>query len=157
MKKTLFSLVLTAIIFSFVSCSEKKDQEGDPALYAEANEIHQSSLDIREEIMELEKALKENDISNEEIKDLLKAWDKDIIEVPGYEHSHDDEEQRKYHVHNPMKPFSDEEHLEYQKLMHKEIVEIREKIHLILSDKSNLEVEEEDREVMDEVTPPVEP
>lgn len=146
-----------AFALSVVSCSQQKDQDGDPAIYAEANEIHQSSLDIREEILELEKTLKENGIENDDIKDLLKAWDKDIIEVPGHEHSHDDEHQRDYHVHNPMKPFSDAEHLEYQKIMYEEIVEIKNKIHEILLEKSNKEEEQEgDRDVIDEVTDPEE-
>ncbi|PRY90433.1 hypothetical protein [Mongoliibacter ruber] len=155
MKKVIFSVLSATLFLSVISCSEKKDQEGDPALYAEANEIHQSSLDLREEIMELEKTLKENDIEISEIKDLLKVWDKDIIEVPGYEHSHDDEHQRKYHVHNPMKTFSDEEHLEYQKVMHQEIMDIRNKIHEILLEKSN-KSDEEDRDLLEEVTDPEE-
>jgi DNA-binding transcriptional MerR regulator len=151
MRKVLFSLLTGFIALSVVSCSQQKEQEGDPAIYAEANEIHQSSLDIREELMEMEKTLKESGIKHDEIKELLKAWDKDIIEVPGYEHSHDDEHQRKYHVHNPMKPFNDEEHLEYQKIMHQEIVDIREKINEILAEKVN---EEEDPSVLEEATDP---
>lgn len=105
--------------------------------------------------MELEKTLKEYGVEYDEIKDLLKVWDKDIIEVPGYEHSHDDEHERKYHVHNPMKEFSDEEHLEYQKVMHQEIVEINAKIQEILLEEST-KTEEEDRNLLDEVTDPEE-
>ena len=75
----------------------------------------------------------EEEIDYSLLKDALKTWDKDIIEVPGFEHSHDDEHQRKYHVHNPSKPFSDVEHLEYQKMMHEEIVGIHEKMNRLLS------------------------
>jgi hypothetical protein len=63
-----------------------------------------------------------------ELNVALKTWDKDIIEVPGMGHSHDDEHQRKYHVHNPPKQFSDEEHLHYQKMMYEEILDIHQRM-----------------------------
>jgi len=120
------------LLFSFVvslalSCSGKKEVEGDPKIYGEANAYLQKSLDLREEITGFEKQLKESGTDYSELKEELKTWDKDIIEVPGFEHSHDDEHQREYHVHNPMKPFKDSEHLDYQKVMHAEIAQLHEK------------------------------
>ncbi|PSL07406.1 hypothetical protein [Cecembia rubra] len=130
-------LLLASALFSF--CSGHKHEHRDiTAELIEANQIHQKSLDIREEIMDLEKSLKEGEIDYSEIKEELKIWDKDIIEVPGFEHSHDHDhegEHRKYHVHNPMKQFSDAEHLEYQKVMHAEIEEIAEKMKYLLAPK----------------------
>jgi len=98
----------------------------------EANEFHQKSLDIREELMEIEKQLKDAGIDYSALKDELKTWDKDIIEVPGFEHSHDDEHERKYHVHNALKPFQDNEHRDYQKVMYEEIVQIQEQMKILL-------------------------
>lgn len=146
--KTLKSTLI--LLFSaglMASCGQGNKVEGNPEIYAEANEYHQKSLDLREEILELEKQVKEAGIDYSELKDQLKTWDKDIIEVPGYEHAHDDHEshdhehgeaheghkERKYHVHNPSKPFSDTEHLDYQKVLHEEIVLIHEKFKRLLS------------------------
>jgi hypothetical protein len=129
--KNLFHLIVFSLIISFAfSCSGKKEVEGDPKIYAEANDYLQKSLDLREEITEIEKQLKESGIDYSDLKEELKTWDKDIIEVPGHEHSHDDEHQRDYHVHNPMKPFKDSEHLDYQKVMHAEMVQLHEKFKL---------------------------
>lgn len=119
-----------ALISSFVfSCSSgKSDKKEITPELIEANEYHQRSLDIREELMQVEKQLKAADIDYTSLKDELKIWDKDIIEVPGFEHSHDDEHQRDYHVHNAMKPFNDKEHLDYQKMMYEEIVNLSEQM-----------------------------
>jgi hypothetical protein len=126
MNKLINALFLVFSISSLISCSSNKSKEITAELI-EANEYHQKSLDIREELMGIEKQLKAADIDYSELKDELKIWDKDIIEVPGFEHSHDDEHQRDYHVHNPMKPFNDQEHLDYQKMMYEEILAIHEK------------------------------
>jgi hypothetical protein len=127
MKNLSHLLIFSFILFITISCSGKKEVEGDPEIYAEANVYLQKSLDLREEITLFEKQIKESNIDYTELKDELKTWDKDIIEVPGFEHSHDDEHGREYHVHNPMKPFKDSEHLDYQKVMHAEIVQLHEK------------------------------
>lgn len=133
MKYSVLASALMIVAICLASCSEKKSDEGDPEVYFQANEVHQNSLDLREEIMDMEKSLKEADIDFSALKDELKIWDKEIIEVPGYEHSHDDGEyHRKYHVHNRMKPFSDQEHLEYQKSMHEEIKELHESFRRLL-------------------------
>ena len=119
-----------------IACSGNKHEHREiTAELEEANKIHQSSLDLREEIMEMEKSLRDSETDYSSLKEELKIWDKDIIEVPGFEHSHDDEHQRKYHVHNPSKPFSDVEHLEYQKIMNEEIKAIHEKMTLLLTPK----------------------
>jgi hypothetical protein len=126
--KNLYHLLLFSLVASFaLSCSGKKEVEGDPKIFEEANGYLQKSLDLREEITGFEKQLKESGTDYSELKEELKTWDKDIIEVPGFEHSHDDEHQREYHVHNPMKPFKDTEHLDYQKVMHAEIAQLHEK------------------------------
>jgi len=145
MKNTTRISVLFVLSLFYFQCSGHKHEEREITQeLEEANAIHQKSLDIREELMELEKALKEAEIEYTEVKDLLKIWDKDIIEVPGFEHSHDHDDdhgddhgayERKYHVHNPMKPFSDPEHLEYQKVMHDEILEIQERMRVLLAEK----------------------
>jgi hypothetical protein len=127
MNKLINALFLVFSISSLISCSSNKSKEITAELI-EANEYHQKSLDIREELMEIEKQLKAADIDYSELKDELKIWDKDIIEVPGFEHSHDDEHQRDYHVHNPMKPFNDQEHLDYQKMMYEEIGNLSEQM-----------------------------
>ncbi len=120
----LITPLLFILVLSFACNPGTKEREGDPEVYAEANEIHQRSLDLREEITEIEKELKAKQVDYSQEKEALKAWDKDIIEVPGHEHSHEDAHQRDYHVHNPMKEFSDVEHLEYQRVMHNEIIDI---------------------------------
>lgn len=127
MKKYSHLLILGFVLIMAISCSGKKEAEGDPKIYAEANDYLQKSLDLREEISGFEKQIKESNIDYSELKEELKIWDKDIIEVPGFEHSHDDEHGREYHVHNPMKPFKDSEHLDYQKVMHAEIAQLHEK------------------------------
>lgn len=130
--KNLFNLLLFGFIVSFAfSCSGKKEVEGDPKIYAEANDYLQKSLDLREEVSVFEKQLKDAGIDYSDLKEELKAWDKDIIEVPGFEHSHDDEHHRDYHIHNPMKPFKDTEHLDYQKVMHAEIAQLYEKFKVL--------------------------
>lgn len=141
--KLSFHMVLSVAFLA--ACSQGKKIEGNPEIYAEANEYHQKSLDLREEILDLEKKVKDAGIDYSELKDQLKIWDKDIIEVPGFEHSHDDHDdhdhgdhheghkERKYHVHNPSKAFSDAEHLDYQKVMHEEIVVIHQKFLRLLS------------------------
>lgn len=141
-----FLLLTASALFTYCSGNKHEHREITAEL-KEANEIHQKSLDIREEIMDLEKSLRDAEIDYSEIKEELKIWDKDIIEVPGFEHSHDHDhehegEHRKYHVHNPMKPFSDAEHLEYQKIMYQEIQEISEKMKLLLVPKVMDETEE---------------
>jgi DNA gyrase/topoisomerase IV subunit A len=136
MKRSLkysFYLLISAVM---IACSGNKHEHREiTAELEEANKIHQSSLDLREEIMEIEKSLRDSETDYSSLKEELKTWDKDIIEVPGFEHSHDDEHQRKYHVHNPGKPFSDVEHLEYQKIMNEEIRAIHEKMTLLLTPK----------------------
>jgi hypothetical protein len=127
MKNLIFPATLIMLFIFSCSSSKSDEREITPELI-EANEYHQRSLDIREELMEVEKQLKAAEIDYSELKDELKIWDKDIIEVPGFEHSHDDEHQRDYHVHNAMKPFNDQEHLDYQKVMYEEIAALSEKI-----------------------------
>ncbi|GHB28340.1 hypothetical protein [Mongoliitalea lutea] len=135
MKKQ-FTHVFFIIIFTLtIACSSEKNEGDNSEIYTEANVYHQSSLDAREEIMEIEKLLKEREIDFSELKEELKIWDKEIIEVPGFEHSHDDEFQRKYHVHNRMKPFSAEEHLEYQKVMNAEIKTLLDSFKLLTVEK----------------------
>lgn len=134
MRRRIIPFLLLTVPAFFTFCSGHKHEHREiTAELKEAQAIHQKSLDIREEIMDLEKSLREAEIDYSEIKEELKIWDKDIIEVPGFEHSHDhDAEHRKYHVHNPMKPFSDAEHLEYQKIMYQEIQGISEKMKFLL-------------------------
>lgn len=120
----LFTPLLFILVLSFACNSGTKEREGDPEIYAEANEVHQRSLDLREEITTIENELKAKQVDYSQEKEQLKTWDKDIIEVPGHEHSDEDGHQRSYHVHNSMKDFSDVEHLEYQRVMHNEIVGI---------------------------------
>ncbi|UJP64214.1 hypothetical protein [Mongoliitalea daihaiensis] len=135
MKQITFSNLVVLIAMFLVACSSEKKEEDNEEIYVEANVYHQSSLDAREEIMEIEKVLKELGIEYADLKEELKIWDKEIIEVPGFEHSHDDEFQRKYHVHNRMKPFSAEEHLEYQKAMNAEIKTLFDSFRLLTVEK----------------------
>ncbi|MCL6258186.1 hypothetical protein M3O96_03755 [Aquiflexum sp. TKW24L] len=130
--KNLSNLVLFGLVISVaIACSGKKEVEGDPAIYAEANDYLQKSLDLREEITGFEKQVKASNIDYSDLKEELKTWDKDIIEVPGHEHSHDDDHAREYHIHNPIKPFKDSEHLDYQKVMHAEIIQLHEKFKIL--------------------------
>jgi hypothetical protein len=125
-------LFLSLSILVFFSCSSNRSDETPSETLVKANEYHQQSLDLREEVMEIEKKLQETGNDYRELNVELKTWDKDIIEVPGMEHSHDDTH-RKYHVHNPPKQMTDEEHLNYQKMMYDEILEIRQKMVRISS------------------------
>jgi hypothetical protein len=132
MKNLLF--LCSILCLSIIACNSKSSGNGTPnETLTEANQIHQSSLDLREEIMDLEKQLKESQVDYSAVKENLKIWDKDIIEVPGFEHSHDDAHQRKYHVHNAMKPLADSEHLAYQKMMYTEIQQIHEQLQRLLA------------------------
>ncbi len=127
--KRILSLAFLITSMMWIACSSNRSENETPSeTLIKANEFHQQSLDLREEVMQLEIRLKENEIDYEELKDELKIWDKDIIEVPGMEHSHEDTHQRKYHVHNPPKQFTDEEHFNYQEMMYDEIFEIRQKM-----------------------------
>jgi polyribonucleotide nucleotidyltransferase len=130
MKNALFLTIV--VLISGFGCNSKSNESISDAL-VEANQVHQDALDLREEIMDFEKQLKENEVDYAGVKENLKIWDKDIIEVPGFEHSHDDEHQRRYHVHNAMKPMSDNEHLEYQKMMFAEIQQIHEQLQRLLA------------------------
>ncbi|WP_194775751.1 hypothetical protein [Pararhodonellum marinum] len=126
--KISFALWLIFLIGISLGCGRNTDQGQNPLLI-EANQIHQKSLDIREEILPIEEELKNLPQTNEKIWEALRIWDKDIIEVPGFEHSHGDENNdhgdhshhRKYHVHNPLKPMEPEQHLQYQIMMYEEI------------------------------------
>lgn len=131
MNKLFNTVIILFSISILIACSSGNSKEITPELI-EANEYHQKSLDIREELMEIEKQLKDAGIDYSALKDELKTWDKDIIEVPGFEHSHDDEHERKYHVHNALKTFKDDEHRDYQKVMHEEIVQIHEQMKMLL-------------------------
>lgn len=135
MKRVALLLTSSIITILTIACSSGKNEGDNSEIYTEANVYHQSSLDAREEIMEFEKLLKEREVDFSELKEELKIWDKEIIEVPGFEHSHDDEFQRKYHVHNRMKPFSAEEHLEYQKVMNAEIKTLLDSFKLLTVEK----------------------
>ena len=130
MKNALFLTIV--VLISGFGCNSKSNDSISDAL-VEANQVHQNALDLREEIMDFEKQLKESAVDYAGVKENLKIWDKDIIEVPGFEHSHDDAHQRRYHVHNPMKPMSDSEHLEYQKMMYTEIQMIHEQLQRLLA------------------------
>ncbi len=128
-------ILLSGFLFS---CNSKSGHDHDHEEVTdqnliEANQFHQQALDIREELLEVEKQLKAAEIDYTALKEELKIWDKDIIEVPGFEHSHDDEHQRKYHVHNPMKEFTPEEHKNYQQVMYDEIVEIASRMGRLLT------------------------
>ncbi|WP_194976673.1 hypothetical protein [Aquiflexum lacus] len=131
MNKLTYAFLTLFAVSLLVACSSNTSREITPEL-TEANEYLQKSLDIREDLMETEKQLKAAEIDYSELKDELKIWDKDIIEVPGFEHSHDDEHQRAYHVHNAMKPFSDVEHLNYQKVMYEEIADLSERMKKLM-------------------------
>lgn len=135
MKRISFIYLVAFIAIVSTACSSDKKDEDNTEIYTEANVYHQNSLDMREEIMEIEKILKEQEVDYSHLKEELKIWDKEIIEVPGFEHSHDDEFQRKYHVHNRMKPFTAEEHLEYQKSMNVEINTLYESFRVLTIDK----------------------
>ncbi|WP_193782430.1 hypothetical protein [Nitritalea halalkaliphila] len=143
-----WSLVLGMVVFLFSCGGGEKEEGGDPEVYAKAFQIFEQSLDIREEMMEMEKEMKKREIDFSSMKDELKIWDREIIEVPGYEHDHDGSYDRKYHVHNPMKPFSDEEHLAFQETMYIEIQKIYDGyatlLKAALSDEALQEAEEEE-------------
>jgi len=128
-----YSFLSAIILFSCNNKSSHEHQEVANENLISANEILQNSLDIREELLEVERQLKDANINFVEIKEKLKIWDKDISEVPGFEHSHDDEVQRKYHIHNPMKEFSSEEHKLFQQVMYDEIEEISSNMKRLLS------------------------
>lgn len=128
-----YSILSAVILFSCNGKSSHKHEEVTDENLISAQEILEKSLDIREELMEVEKQLKEANIDYMELKEELKTWDKDISEVPGFEHSHDDEVQRKYHIHNPMKEFSSEEHKLFQEVMHNEILEISSRMKRLLA------------------------
>jgi hypothetical protein len=127
------SLFLFLIILTAFACTSNTRSSDSNEVLSEAFRYHDQSLDLREEIMDMEKQLKENNTDYSRLKEELKIWDKDIIEVPGYEHSHDDEHQRRYHVHNPMKSMSDDEHIEYQKMMYAEIQQLHEQFLRLLA------------------------
>jgi hypothetical protein len=122
MKYLNFIGLLHCVVFFMFSCNTKNNDEHDEnsALLIQAYAIHEQSLDLREDIMKIEKEL-DSSIDFAALKLDLKVWDKDIIEVPGFEHAHDDEHQRAYHVHNPIKNQTDEQHLQYQQMMFDEI------------------------------------
>jgi hypothetical protein len=121
-------ILLSLLYLTAIACNTNKnhDHVKENQLLVKANAILQESLDLREEIMTIEKNLSKS-IDYSELKAELKIWDKDIVEVPGFEHSHEDEHQRAYHIHNPMKMQSDEQHLQYQQMMYEEIKALHEK------------------------------
>ncbi|AFL85474.1 hypothetical protein Belba_2944 [Belliella baltica DSM 15883] len=119
-----YSFLFAVILFSCDGKSSHEHEEVTDENLISAHEILEKSLDIREELLEVEKQLKDASIDYIELKEALKTWDKDISEVPGFDHSHDDEIQRKYHIHNTMKEFSPEEHKLFQEVMFSEIEEI---------------------------------
>jgi hypothetical protein len=133
--KLLSKLSLFAFILLLTACGNQ-NQESDNPYLIEANEFHQKSLDVREEILNMEDDLKKQADQNSEIIEALKIWDKDIMEVPGFEHGHDHEDDhghhRKYHVHNPVQKMEPELHLQYQKMMYEEITAIFAEIEVLL-------------------------
>lgn len=128
-----YSFLSVVILFSCNGKSSHEHEEITDVNLISAHETLENSLDVREELMEVEKQLKEANFDYSELKEELKTWDKDISEVPGFEHSHDDEVQRKYHIHNPMKEFSPEEHKLFQQVMHDEIIEISSRMKRLLA------------------------
>ncbi|ERM82587.1 hypothetical protein P872_04550 [Rhodonellum psychrophilum GCM71 = DSM 17998] len=123
--------VFFLILFQLVSCGTKNQEPSE--ILKEANVFHQKSLDLREEIMGIEKQLQNEGLDYTNLKEELKIWDKDIIEVVGYEHSDANGYHRKYHIHNPPKPLSEEEQLAYQKMMYEEILAIHEKFARLMA------------------------
>lgn len=128
-----YFFLFAVILFSCNSKSSHNHEEITDKNLISAHEILENSLDLREELLEVEMQLKEAEIEYSVLKEELKSWDKDISEVPGFEHSHDDEIQRKYHIHNLIKEYSPEEHRIFQELMNEELLLISSQMKRLLA------------------------
>lgn len=118
---SLFGIIL-------ISC---QPQKSDPTLI-EAQEYHQQAGKIRANL-DLKLSNAETQVDNikqpilKEYKRALAEWDEAWIEVPGFEHDHDHdhgEEGHEHHHHNDAPNLTPKEHLELQKHLLEEIMEL---------------------------------
>ena len=123
--KTIQSLLILSIFTMLESCSGNSEKS---ELMIKANQLHLESVEIHEN---LEKKLslmlaKEKDPSRlktvDSLRNLIELWETSLVEVPGFEHSH---EHGAHHEHKPAPAMTDESMLEYQKKGKEAIQEIQ--------------------------------
>jgi len=88
-------LISLALIFIFFACGESKQDES----LIKAFELHNESMEVRKSTEEKISVLLANQDSAftakhsatlDSLNSALAAWDEQVIEVPGFEHSHND-------------------------------------------------------------------
>lgn len=116
---TIISMSLYGIIL--LSCQSKKYD----LLLIEAQGFHQQAGHIREN---LSKRISDAEVESlmrpilQEYKQAIKEWDEAWVEVPGYEHDHGEEGHD--HHHHTVPKLTAKEHLELQKHLLEEIMEL---------------------------------
>ena len=79
--------LISIVIFSCACSNSNSDEEN--ALLQEANKIHLEAMAVEKEVNKQLKALDQDTFNLDPIKERLKNWDENLIEVPGFEHDHD--------------------------------------------------------------------
>lgn len=123
-------VLLLGIITIVVACDEKKKPNED---LQQAFRLHKKAVKIRQmadDQLDQLKANKDSLFIKAYKKDLeaivssLEVWDKQLIEVPGFEHDHAGHD----HHHHEQQELTPKQHLEAQQHLLKEIQGIAEKI-----------------------------
>lgn len=123
-------IILFFTISLLTACGEKKttDQE-----LQQAFELHQEAIKVRQttgaqidELETTEQLLTKADLDT--IRTLLKAWDDQLVEVPGFEAEHDHSGHDHGHGHHDDLPnLTPQQHLQIQQLLLQEIKAIAQK------------------------------
>lgn len=129
MNQTYAALLLPIVLMGTPSCT--RENEKSPQL-AEANRLHLEAIEIAEQLERkldyISKRVKD-DVEKEQVdslKNLIKIWEDNVIEVPGFAHAHD--HAHGAHSHKAAPPMTDESMLDYQRQSKEAIVELQETI-----------------------------
>jgi len=129
MKK--ISLLAGLIAINMLCCCTNQKEKSQDLI--EANKLHLESIAMHERVeAELSawknKANEHNDLETklDSLHNLVKLWEEGVVEVPGFEHAHNDGEH--HHEHKPAPQMTDESMLEYQRNAKEAIQELYQNI-----------------------------
>ena len=128
MKAPLLYITLAFLLISNSSCSNKAKK--DPLLQ-EAFKIHTEYLKIAEESQKALNKMPRNNSDRQKLQTQLSAWGENIIEVPGFPHTHSKIFEHHHH-HGDQIELSSEDMLSVQKELMDSVKVINQRIQGII-------------------------
>lgn len=125
----IYSTALLMAVLMTLSCSP--GHEKSPELI-EANRLHLEAMKISEDLeqkLDSLLPLAKDDVEKSRIdslKNLIEVWEENVIEVPGFAHSHD--HAHGAHEHKVAPPMTDGSMLDYQRQSKEAILELQQAI-----------------------------